>query len=314
MMRLSFILLFLLPLSVLGQNDTISFVTYWSKGDVFEYQINKIAKTWRDGKLRKQEKGGYKARLEVLDSGATYYRVQWTYEMDPRQFFRLPAQVQNLAVKLGEMKVIYRVSELGELQKLENWQEVHQTWREISEMVLQAYGEKLSDAERATVKSGLDAILQAYNSSEGITSLFLKDLQVLHFAFGSAFKVGETLEYEDQLPNMMGGKPLKADAKLFISQVDTTTQQCVLRHQMHVNPEAAKTFMIQILQKMGATKEEVKKELGQAKIDVNDDNYLEYNYEFGIPIKITTHRTTQIQIGVSKNRKETKRTIVLIRD
>ncbi|OJJ18209.1 hypothetical protein BKI52_25640 [marine bacterium AO1-C] len=307
-------IILILPLQALGQNDTISFVAYWSKGDVFKYQVKKTTKIWRDGKLSQRKEGNYKARLEVLDSTATYYRVQWTYEINPKKFFNLPDNVQNLALKLSKMKVIYKTSELGEFQELENWQEVYQTLLGMSEVILQSYKDKLSDTEKKAMKERLNAFLKLYNSSEGIASLFLKELQVLHFAFGAAFKVGDTVTYEDQLPNMMGGKPLKADAKLFIDKVDTVTQQCVLRHQMHINPAAAKAFMLQVIQKMGASKETVQQEIGQAKFDINDDNYLEYNYVFGVPIKIRTHRVAHIQFKDSKNRREDKVNIQLIRD
>ncbi|HAS46245.1 MAG TPA: hypothetical protein DCS93_37540 [Microscillaceae bacterium] len=304
----------MLPLKALGQSDTVSIVAYWAKGEVFKYQVNKSTKVWRDGQLTQQKISNYQARFEVLDSTATYYRIKWTYELDPRKFFNMPIKAQSLMDKVGKMKVIYKTSELGEFRKAENWQEVYKLLLAMSEDIIQLYENKWSDAQKTALKIRLKSFLTAYNSPEGIASLLLKELQLLHFAFGGAFVGSQRVEYEEQLPNMMGGKPLKADVKLWMSKVDTITQQCVLRRQMHINPTSAKAFLLEVLQKMGATEDKLNEELGKAKFDINDNNYLEYNYVFGVPIKTSTHRVAHIRLDASKNRREDKVMIQLIKD
>jgi len=314
MSKLWIIPLVMLSFQALGQNDTIGIVAYWAKGEVFKYQVKKSTKVWRSGELSQQKTSDYQAKFKVLDSTATYYRIEWTYELDPRKFFDIPVKAQNFLDKLAKMKVIYRTSELGEFQKVENWQEVYKLLLEMSEDIIQLYENKWSASKKAALKTRLKSFLTAYNSPKGVASLLLKELQLLHFAFGGAFIKDQPVVYEDQLPNMMGGKPLKANAKLWISEVDTTTQQCVLRHQMHINPQSAKTFILEVLQKMGATGDKLKQELGQAKFEINDNNHLKYNYVLGVPIQISTHRVAHIDLGASKNRREDRVMVRLMKD
>jgi hypothetical protein len=58
---------------------------------------------------------------------------------------------------------------------------------------------------------------------KALSSWYLKRLQYFHLPFGTEFFVNESIEYETIMPNLLGGKPIRGESKLYIDSVNFET-------------------------------------------------------------------------------------------
>jgi len=53
---------------------TITFIAYWNKGEIRNYEITKVKRKWRNKEIESFDSVTYMAKFEVVDSTATSYK------------------------------------------------------------------------------------------------------------------------------------------------------------------------------------------------------------------------------------------------
>jgi len=309
-MRITTILLLtiLFNTTSFAQIDTtvVPFVSYWSKGDSYNFQITKIKKSWQNEVLENVDSTAYKANFLVLDSTATSYKIQWSHQTD-LESFEIPEELKQKFQKYQVTNVIYKTSELGEFLEIENW-------KEISEMMTGLYDDlekhllNQPKTSGAKLKESLLPFRRIYTSKQGIEQLVFKELQSFHFLFGLEYSVDEVIEYETNLPNMFGGKPIRADSKLYVDGIDFEEGFCIMVQEMEINEKDTKTLINSLFKKTGLKKSDYKRFLKNAAIEINDFNVFEVFYNPGVPYRIETNRMVNVKLeGVNTSKLETNR-------
>lgn len=148
-----------------------------------------------------------------------------------------------------------------------------------------------------------------YSSKEGIEQFVFKELLLFHFPFGGEYLRDEVVEYEESLPNMFGGDPIQGDGKIFFKSVDFDKKHCVMINQLKLNPDDAKTMLLGIIKRLGVQDEEFDSFVEEAQFDIIDNNYFEYYYNPGIPVKIETQRESIFKV-MSESGKRVEKTII----
>ncbi|MCG3165143.1 MAG: hypothetical protein POELPBGB_00904 [Bacteroidia bacterium] len=306
-MKYLFILLFLSTsaLTVLSQTDTIKvpFVAYWSIGDSYNFKITKVTQKFKEGAETEVDTSAYLANFLVTDSTATSYTINWSYENNLQRDYQIPEELAEKFSKYRNSSVIYTTDELGTFQGINNW-------LELSSMVKGMFNDMLSLLEKEPnevtekVKKAMQPFIQLYSSKESIESLVLKELQYFHFPFGVEFNTIDTIHYEEQLPNMFGGAPINGKANIYFETAVPEESYCVLVNTMQLDPEDTKRLLGEVFRKMGFSKEkEIKKMMKTATFEISDNNRYEFYYNPGIPIKIETTRTSNIDIAETKGKR-----------
>lgn len=299
----AFIAIFLFPQLNFGQTDTtvVPFVSYWSTGDSYDFRVTKIDRRWRGGELAKDDSSSYIANFEVLDSTDTDYTIKWSYETDFSKY-EIP---EEFAVKFNDYRmteIIYRTSELGEFLEVVNWQEISAKMQGLFDDVTQDIMNE--DPEHAKMANNVfQTFKQAYASKEGIEQLVVTELRLIHFPFGLEYSVEEPVRYEDELPNMFGGKPIRGDAMLYFQEVDFDEEYCVMIQERRLNPEDTRDMILNLLKKMKLGDKEMKKMLKEAQFDIVDYNIYAYYYYPGVPVLVETNRETIMDIGENKGKR-----------
>lgn len=295
-----------------SQKDStkVSFVAYWSVGDTYEYKVSKIKQQYKEGKLTKDNKNEYTALFEVLDSTDTSYTISWKYENDLGNNFKIPEELLDKFSKYKFTKIKYKTSEVGEFQEILNWKEVSDILNNMIDDIVTVLGEKDEKVKKVLEKT-FKAIKSLYSTKQGIEQLVLKELQYFHFPLGYEFNTQETLTYIDELPNMFGGKPLKADTKVYFESVDEEDGFCVFKQELDINSKDAIEMLKQVFKKLGITDDKFEKALKTSKFEIKDRNVYEYYYNPGVPHKIETERVSIININNEKGRRIDKTIIEL---
>lgn len=296
--------------STAQNNNTISFIAYWSKGDSYNFKITKIKQKYKKEKLIKETKNEYITSFTVIDSTANSYTISWKYENDLGNTFKLPKKLINKFSKYKFTEIKYKTSEVGEFKEIINWEEVSEIMLQMIDDIALVLA-KDNDKLKKTLNNTLGAFKKIYSSKQGIEQIVLKELQYFHFPLGYEFETNKALEYEDELPNMFGGKPIKAKGKLQFESIDKKEGFCILKQNLDVNQEDTKKLLKIVFKKLGLNNKKIEKALKTASIKITDRNIYEYYYDPGVPHKIETIRETLINMINEKGRNIEKTIIEL---
>jgi hypothetical protein len=172
----------------------------------------------------------------------------------------------------------------------------------------------MSGTEQAKFKQAMIPILQMYSSKEAIEQLVFKEIAYIHSPFGAEYNTADSVKYEDQLPNFFGGKPIKVDASIHFTKVDTTEGRCTMIQQLKLNPDDSKRMIKELFRKMGLMDHDTKKGLQEAMIDIKDYTQMDYYYYPGVPVRMKARRDVLIYLMGQKGRRRDIVKIELITD
>jgi hypothetical protein len=289
-------ILFLFSIQLFAQTDStnIAFVAYWEEGDSYDYKVTKTKQKWKKSELIENKVQNYKMNFLVLKATPTSYTIKWTYENDLGSSLNLSKDILKKLEKYNNVAIEYKTSETGVFQEIVNWKEVSKLYKNMFDEIINSFaqGEKAKELIEA-----LTPLKNIYNSKEGVEQLILKEIQYFHFPMGLEFETKEVIEFEDEIPNMLGGSPIKADAKLFFEKVDTDESFCVFKHEMTLDKDDTMRVLGEVFAKMNLKDKEVEKAIKDALFTVEEKNNFEYFYYPGIPSKIQTIRESNIQIN-----------------
>tara|TARA_R110002049_G_scaffold107829_1_gene255623 strand:+ start:234 stop:1187 length:954 start_codon:yes stop_codon:yes gene_type:complete len=310
---LSLIIILLVSTNLYSQIDTtnVAFVSYWSIGDSYDFKISKVKEQWKDGKLTKDQKQDYIANFKVIDSTENSYTIKWSYENDLVNTYKIPEKLLDRFSKYKITEIEYKTSEVGDLIEILNWKEVSVVMNSLIDDIIEVLGEKDKKSKDA-LKTAMQPFKQIYSSKQGVEQLVLKELQYFHFPMGLEYDITKPLLYDEELPNMFGGKPIKAKAKLYFEDVDFEEGFCVLKQEMSLDPNDTKDILQQVFKQMKLGDKGMKKALKTAVFQIEDRNVYEYYYNPGIPHRIEAVRETIIDIDKEKGKRVDKTIIELI--
>lgn len=199
-------------------------------------------------------------------------------------------------------EVIYHTNELGEFMGIENWQEISEMMNGLfSDLV--DYIAETQNSSRDAVAQNMQPLRSLYNSKEGVEQLVFKEIQLFHFPLGFELSTSEPLLYEEKLPNMLGGPPIRGDAKIHFEDIDFANSFCVLLQEMTLNPEDTKAMITSLFERMNLADDEMEEAISAAKLDIRDQNRYAYFYYPGIPYRIETNREYVIDIASENTRR-----------
>lgn len=316
-MRISiFCFLFLFfHLFAFGQDEApkVSFVAYWAKGDTYRYRVIKQKKEYRDGVVSKNDSSQYVVTFEVIDSTEKSYTIRWKSETPVLGDVGLPSIFVDQVKNFQSTEVIYTTTELGEFVGIENWEELS---KKMTSMMTELFnlmpdGDKVSKEE---LMKSLQPLMVMFSTKEGLESYTFKELKYFHFPFGFEFETNKPLVYEELLPNVFGGKPIKGDAVLKFEHVDTENSFCILKQEMKLNEKDTKRVINEVFEKMNLPGKEMKEFVKKAKMNVTDNNTYEYFYFPGVPARIETIRTTEMNLNGEDGKRIDSTIIEIITD
>lgn len=300
----------LVCLNLFAQDEeSVSFVAYWNKGDTKTYMVTKKNVQYKNDTLDKESTDAYVVKFVVVDSTATSYVIDWNYENTLFQSTKLPKEVLPVLDKYKNINIRYSTDELGAFKEVLNWKEIGKMMNEMFDKVLSALPDNSADVSKA-----IKPFKEIYSSKEGIEGLVVKEIQYFHWPFGIAAVYGDTLRYEEYLPNMLGGDPIKANGAFYFEQVDFDASKCKFVNTLDLDSIDTKRVLTDVMNSMVSKisydskkeREEKTKELqdefSKMQMKITDYNTFHYLYNPGWPIKIHTKRVSLITTsgGVGK--------------
>lgn len=292
--------LFIFLTSIIGFSQTdstkVAFVSYWSIGDSYDFKISKIIKKWDKDNQVKEEKQEYMANFTVIDSTADSYTIRWSYENKLKSTYQIPDELAEKFSKYSVTEIIYKTSEVGDFVEVVNWKEIGKTMKEMFNDLISVLG-KDNKKLKKQLEETLQPMQEMYSSKEGVEEIILKELQYFHYPMGVEFDYSEPFLYEDELPNLLGGEPIKGKGILTFSSVDHEEGFCIMKQELNLDPEDTNKLLRDAFKRMKIESDEADQMLQKTIFTINDNNVFEYYFNPGIPHRIETLRELNIDIN-----------------
>jgi hypothetical protein len=272
----------------------------WKVEDSLRYRVTKIKVVEKAGEPETADTSTYTATVRILEQGDDFFRISWRYVSDMKSLYNAPLNFGGDMNKYTSGELIFRTDAYGTFEGIENWKEVSDIANELFDMVMK----NVNVPGNTTTDNAFKNLRNIYSSKEGLEKLVFKEIEALHLPYGMFLLRKSPLKFEEQIPNMMGGKPLRGDAKLWVDNIDEEAQTCDVRYDMVLNPDDMKAFLGMFLQKMKMKGDEVKQALKSAKYDIRDQNVFEVDVNVGLVTKVKMHRVTIFDIMDEKSRRE----------
>ncbi len=295
------------------QPDTtsVSYVAYWSVGDSYDFSVRKTSRQWSGDSLTKDDISEYTGNFEVTDSTETSYTVVWTFSNELSNTWDIPDELLSELAKYEITEVVYTTTEMGEFTGIGNWKELGEMMRSMFTDIFRI----MSDGSQENFDRMMDLarpVTEMYSTKEGVEQLAFPELMLFHFPFGAMITVGDTIQYDDQFPNLLGGDPIRAEARLWFEEVDFEEERSVLMQESKLNPDDTKAFLRSFFERTVVDDADLSKALDEAVYEIDTRNRYDYYYYPGVPVKIDFNRNINVDIGGQKTRRHDTITIELL--
>lgn len=267
--------------------EPIPFIAYWSKGDIYKFQITKIDIQTKYGHEEKNDTSSYLGIFEVLDSTATSYTIKWTYENYRNDRLGEHPEVVAAVARSGLdiERVIYTTDELGTFEAIENMDELVAMTKTAFNAVMEGEEMKnLPDSARSKVRD----ILNLRATPQAILSSIVPELQLLHYPYGIEYLETDSISYDEMLPNLLGGDPFRATNLVLVDSVDRADDFIHLKQYTYVGKEEMMKLISTFLSSIGQAISH--EEMSDVSFKFENDNDFYYYYYPGIPIYIDYQR------------------------
>lgn len=239
------------------EDSTVQVISYWDKNEVQNYKIiNKKTKYNNDVIISSDSTINY-VEVTVLDSTQNSYTIQWLYRDYKVNNDEISQMLSNLP---GNTKVIYKTNELGVFQEVVNWEEIRDEMNQSIEGVIKEMKEG-NNMDDENIEKAIKQITATFSTKEAIESIVVTDIQQFHSFHGAIYPIGETLEYETQLPNILGPKPFSANLYVTLEEIYPDNNSYLISSQTVISKDQLLAATIEYLAK---TAESVGKQLDSA--------------------------------------------------
>lgn len=280
-----------LPFSNQAQNNSlqknIQINANWKAGDTLiyhikDYVIEEVEKGYIDT-LALAEKD---LQIVVIDSSKYGYLLQW----ETLQLKTVGDAYGPLIKK--DIKMQYRTDAYGLVEELINWETIRKLiYDEIEHIV----DNQLSESE--LIFWGNSAMESAYalSTQEGIGSLFAKDLQMLHFNYGTQYSHGEQVEFDKSFPVTFGTGKVPGKTQLLCEQNDSTI---IIKSNSSTNETALKNYYLEVLRELnGKVPAKEKRKIKQQALYIKSTKNYVYDVN-SLTLKKANQTRTQFIEGI----------------
>lgn len=222
-----FLLFVFCGFSLFGQinaaDSTVQVVGYWNVHDKQTYQVTEESNKIQNATdTISKQKIAYLLDVEVLDSTANSYTIQWlSHDV---KVINTPNPLLDDLYKIGEnSKIIFRVSETGVFKEILNWQEMQAQNQKAFEMLRTKFD---TIPQLVNMINGLESKL---NSKEAIEGSSVKLINQFYSFHGGKYKLGEEVNAPVKLPNAYGGEPFDGMLTVLLDEIDTDNDYSIIR-------------------------------------------------------------------------------------
>ncbi len=206
--------------AVRAAEESLVLEAHWRQGDVFHFERVKSRKKTKAGKVTLKSTARSDLEINVVSADEGGFVVSWklgeTKFDDPSQ--EEDPLVQNLTNVYDGCRVELRLDCDANVVGVRNWKELKEVSERSLEVVIRPLQDKgINEAFVAKLRSELASRV---STKQQIEQYWTREPGLFFLAVGREYEPGKPTEYEDELPNPLGGEPIPSRARFALREYD----------------------------------------------------------------------------------------------
>jgi len=240
----------------------------WHKNDTLNYQLNQyVIEQLEDALPDTLQRIEKQLQMVVIDSAKFGYLIEWDFKT-----MAVDGPIKDPFIK-QKIKLQFKTDALGMMQEIVNWETIRKQIYDEIELIID---QQLLDSE--VLYWGNQPLESAYyfNSYEGISSLFLKDLQLMHPHYGTVYNLGEPVNFENNIKVTYGNGKVDAKGKMLCDIDEDGLIQ--IKSDTKTNEAAIKNYYLNILKEVnGKLPRKKRKEIAKSELFITEVSNYKYH-------------------------------------
>ncbi len=256
------------------QDSSVDVLPHWKKGEGHTVQVKSATNIFNNGKTQNTV-STFDGKFTVLEKNDTAYIIEWVYtgiklaENDP-------VLENQVAARLVNTKIVFRLTEVGRFAELINVDEVRAAANKaIDGLIAGSVDNQAMSVQFKTVK-------QLISTKQGLEITLLKQIKFYNFSFGFNYKLHYVQTNNLKYPNPLGGPPFDAVEKVQLTKLDTRNTVCVIETSKTIDGTILKKSVVDYVTKVSkAGAAEVEAELGNNKLEISESTMQQIDFAKG---------------------------------
>ncbi len=251
-------ILVLISLPLLGLVDvpshSIEVLPHWKKGETVRLEITRARVKSADGKPTITGKTHTDFTIEVLSANHDGYLVGWTAG---ETTFDSPSQAEHsflghVVNLMNGLQIILDIDSHGAIRGVQNWKELKAAALKSLDALAtieDVQKEKPNKALMSSLRAQWESML---GTKERVEELCTREAKVYFMVLGRGYVSNEPFEYEDLLPNPLGGDAFPTHARMDLKTFDKQAGQAVITWSQTADPTQVARILESMIKEMSA--------------------------------------------------------------
>ncbi len=212
------------------QDSSAQVISFYNLGEKFEYGVIYQKSSYTENDTTSNEIMTYDVEVSVIDSTENNYVVKWFY----KNFATNSTNpiVQKIAKASEDIAVNIKISSLGVIEEIVNWEEVR-------DYMLRAFSNIKKDLPKSDeVDKLMKTIETTYSSKAAIEATAIQDVQQLHNFHGGKYMLKDKIKAQLKTANVYyPGKPFDTDVTVELEELDKENNEYRIRSIHEINSD-----------------------------------------------------------------------------
>ncbi len=234
--------------------SSIEIIPHWMKGDSFTLTIARAREKSVGGQSIVSGKTRTHFTIEVLRADDTGYSVGWTAG-DTTFETSLPSEtfLRQIVDLMKGKQIVLQVDARGTITGVQNWKELRSETLKALDALLAKTPDSHNGSADQTLLSNLRAQWETmFATKEQVEQLCTRDARIYFMIFGRRYVLNEPHEYDDLLPNPIGGDPFPTKARIILQAFNQQSGQATLSWNQKTNPKQTARILESMLKDLAA--------------------------------------------------------------
>jgi len=222
--------------------------------------------------------------MVVVDSSKYGYILQWQTLALITEGAAYGPQIKK------DIKMDYRTDVYGLVEELVNWETIQKLMYDEIENIVD---NELTESE--LIYWGMNPIESAYTlaSQQGISSLFAKDLQLLHYNYSTQYTPNEVVKYDQTFPVTFGSGKVPGTGQMVCTVSDSTI---TIKSEGSTIADDLKDYYIEVLKELnGKLPAKEKRKIKQQELFIESERNYVYDKNSRTMLHATYRRAQKIE-------------------
>ncbi len=254
--RSTFLLLICLPLLGLVdvQSHSIEVLPHWKKGEAVRLEITRARVKSADGKSTITGKTHTDFTIEVLSVNDDGYLVGWTagkttFDTLSQAEHSFLGQVVNL---MSGRQIILEIDSHGAIRGVKNWKELKSAALKSLDALATTENLQKEKPDKALMSSLRAQWESMLGTKAQVEELCTREAQIYFMVLGREYTDNNSYEYEDLLPNPLGGEAFPTHARMALKTFDKQAGQAVITWSQTADSKQVARILESMMKEMSA--------------------------------------------------------------